>query len=144
MANYYNWFKAIHIIALISWMAGMLYLPRLFVYHAQNTNKETQDTFKIMQHRLIKFIINPAMIVTIFFGLILAHIYGWHNLGIAFCIKMSCVFLLLLLHGLMIKWHKKFLNNTNTNSPTFYKIINESITALMVICVIMVVIKPFQ
>ena len=145
MEDYYNWFKALHIISIISWMAGMLYLPRLFVYHAQAIiGGEADSNFKIMESRLIKFIINPAMILGIIFGLINSYIYGFANMGVWFHIKMTAVFFLILLHGLFVKWHKKFLKGENSHSQFFFKCINEVVTFFMIICVIMVVIKPFE
>ncbi len=144
MSNYYDWFKALHVIAVISWMAGMLYLPRLFVYHCDAIKGgEADEKLKIMETKLIKIIINPAMIITLISGLTNAYIYGLGNLGIWFHIKMSAVLILILIHGLLIKWHKKFLQGQNTFRATFFKIINETITGLMVISVIMVVVKPF-
>jgi putative membrane protein len=145
MSNYYNWFKALHVIAVISWMAGMLYLPRLFVYHCDVIKDgEADKKLRIMENKLIKIIINPAMIITLIFGLLNAYIYGIGNLGGWFHIKMSAVLILMLIHGLLIKWHKNFLKGQNMLSTTFFKIINETITALMIISVIMVVVKPFE
>jgi putative membrane protein len=145
MSNYYDWFKALHVIAVISWMAGMLYLPRLFVYHCNVIkNGEADEKLKVMEARLIKIIINPAMIISIILGLSNAYIYGFKNLGIWFHVKMLAVVLLISIHGLLIKWHKKFLRGENTFTATFFKVINETITALMVISVIMVIVKPFD
>ena len=145
MAEFYYWFKAIHVIAVISWMAGMLYLPRLFVYHCDiKVESNSYDLFVLMEKRLIRYIINPAMIVSVLFGLLNAHIYGFIALGTWFYIKMVCVFFLLLLHGLFIKWHKYFHNKTNPHSPTFFRIINESVTFCMILAVVMVIVKPFD
>ena len=144
MTEYYTWIKAIHVIAVIAWMAGMLYLPRLFVYHSQATNKETSQTFKTMEYRLLKFIINPAMIVSLVCGLTNAYIYGISNLGVWFHIKMTAVIGLLALHGLFAKWCRNFRNEANQHSTTFYKFVNESVTMLMIICVVMVIVKPFE
>jgi putative membrane protein len=145
MAEYYNIFKALHVIAVISWMAGMLYLPRLFVYHCgAEKGGEADKTFKIMETKLIKIIINPAMMLTLLFGLINTSIYGLQNLGVWFHIKMTAVFFLMLLHGLLIKWHKKFLKDENVHSHMFFRVINEVVTFFMVISVIMVIVKPFE
>lgn len=145
MAQYYNWFKALHVIAVISWMVGMLYLPRLFVYHCSaEKGTELDKTFKIMESRLIKIIINPAMVISIVFGLSNAHIYGMLNLGTSFHIKMLAVFFLVLIHGLLIRWHKAFLRGENTHSAFFFRVINETVTFFMVVSVIMVVVKPFD
>jgi putative membrane protein len=145
MAEYYNWFKALHVIAVISWMAGMLYLPRLFVYHCgAEKGQEADQTFKVMEAKLIKFIINPAMIVSLFCGLLNAHIYGFRNLGMWFHLKMLAVFFLMLLHGLLIRWHKRFLRGENIHSALFFRVINECVTFFMVASVILVIVKPFE
>jgi putative membrane protein len=145
MEDYYNWFKALHVIAIICWMAGMLYLPRIFVYHS-NVAKggDADNNFKIMEAKLLKFIINPAMILSTLFGSINVYIYGLKNMGIWFHIKMSAVFFLMLLHGMSVKWHKQFLKGQNTHSHIFFRWINEGVTFFMVICIIMVVVKPFE
>ena len=145
MDQYYTWIKAFHIIAVISWMAGMLYLPRLFVYHTQaKSGEELDNTLKTMEHKLLKFIINPAMIASITLGLTNTSIYGIKNLGIWFHIKMLAVLGLISLHVALVKFYKNFQNNTNTHSALFFKIINETVTLCMIICVIMVVVKPFE
>ena len=145
MGEYYNWFKAFHVIAVMSWMAGMLYLPRLFVYHCgAEKGQEADQNFKIMEAKLIKFIINPAMLVSLIFGLLNAYIYGFANLGIWFHAKMLGVFFLMLLHGLLIRWHKRFLRGENIHSAFFYRVINECVTFFMVVCVILVIVKPFD
>lgn len=144
MGDYYEWIKAFHVISIISWMAGMLYLPRLFVYHCGAIKGgEADQNFIVMERKLIRYIINPAMIASIILGLMLVHIYGFSNLGISFHIKMSAVILLIALHGMFVKWHKAFANGTNNHSHIFYRIINEAVTVLMIVAVIMVVVKPF-
>jgi putative membrane protein len=144
MTEYYEWFKALHVIAVISWMAGMLYLPRLFVYHCDAIKGgEADKTFSIMERRLIKFIINPAMLLTLTFGLVNAYIYGFKNLEIWFHIKMTAVFFLMMIHGLLVKWHKKFVAGENIHSTKFFRIINETVTFFMIVSVIMVIVKPF-
>ncbi len=145
MADYYSWFKAFHIIAVISWMAGMLYLPRLYVYHSEvAVGSEMDKTFQVMERRLLRFIMNPAMIITYVFGLMNAYIYGFIALGVWFHIKMLAVVGLTLMHGMLAKWRKDFANGTNKHSTRFYRIANEVPTALMIIAVTMVVIKPFE
>ena len=144
MDQYYNWIKALHVIAVISWMAGMLYLPRLFVYHANAKGQELDNTLKIMERRLIKFIINPAMITSIVLGTINTIVYGIKNMGIWFHIKMLAVLGLILLHMMLVKFYKKFEKNQNIHTPLFFKIINETVTFFMVVCVIMVIVKPFE
>jgi protoporphyrinogen IX oxidase len=145
MADYYDWFKFLHIISLISWMAGMLYLPRLFVYHTEveiGTNEDKR--FQIMEFRLQKYIMLPALLSTIFFGLLVSHIYGFGNLGTWFYLKVIFVILLLAAHGYFSLCRKSFIYGRNTHSKTFYKILNEVPTILMLIIVWLVVLKPFE
>jgi putative membrane protein len=139
----YEWIKALHVIAVISWMAGMLYLPRLFVYHCEvEVGSRQSETFKLMERRLLKAIINPAMIVTWLAGLYLAwsgHLYvsGWFH-G-----KFLLVLILSGVHGFFSRCVKDFAADRNTRSQKFYRIINEVPTVLMVAIVILVVVKPF-
>lgn len=140
----YAYFKALHIIAVIAWMAGMLYLPRLYVYHASAEKGSVQsETFKIMERRLLRAIMNPAMILTFLFGgLLLASNpelmkQGWMH-G-----KFPLLFLMVGVHGMFAGWRKKFERDENTHSPKFYKIWNEVPTLLMIIIVILAVAKPF-
>ena len=143
--DYYEIFKVLHIISLISWMAGMFYLPRLFVYHVDvKIGSETDEVFKIMERRLLRIIINPAMISTLIFGLLLTYIYGFKAVGIWFHIKMFAVILLFGLHGFFARCRKNFENGKNAYSSRFFRIINEVPVVLMIICVIMVIIKPFD
>ena len=145
MAEYYNWIKAFHLIFVISWMAGMLYLPRLFVYHATVPSKSSEDKiFQIMERRLLRIIMNPAMILTIISGLMLAQIYGYKNLDVWFHIKATLVLIMLCLHGFFAKIRKDFELARNKYSSKFYKIINEIPTVIMIIIVIMVIVKPFE
>jgi putative membrane protein len=139
----YEWIKAFHVLAVISWMAGMLYLPRLMVYHAESAVGSIQsETFKIMERRLLKGIINPAMIVTWVLGLYLAWAAfgfkgGWlHG-------KILLVFLLSGIHGYLVGRVRDFANDRNTKSARFYRIVNEVPAVLMVGIVILVVVKPF-
>ena len=141
---YYPWLRAAHIISVIAWMAGMLYLPRLFVYHAQTVaGSETSETFKIMERRLLRLIINPAMISTFIFGGLML----WSNPALMaggwMHAKLGCVFLLSGLHGFFAKTVKFFAKDDNTRTPRFYRIINEIPAVLMVVIVIMVVVRPF-
>jgi putative membrane protein len=144
----YGWIKAIHIIAVIAWMAGMLYLPRLFVYHCTaETGSVQSETFKVMERRLLRGIINPAMIATWVFGLWLAwhgrvcH-YGWFASGWLQA-KLVLVVILSGIHGLFARWVKAFGRDQNRHSQRFYRIINEVPTVLMIGIVILVVLKPF-
>jgi putative membrane protein len=144
----YQWVKAFHIIAVIAWMAGMLYLPRLFVYHcAAEEGSAQSETFKVMERRLLRAIINPAMIATWLLGLWLAwhgpdSRYGWFASGWLGA-KLVLVLALSALHGLFARWVKDFAAGKNHHSQGFYRIINEVPTILMIAIVILAVVKPF-
>ncbi len=144
----YEWIKAFHIIAVIAWMAGMLYLPRLFVYHCAAEKGSVQsETFKVMERRLLRAIINPAMVATWVFGLWLAWLgpdsrYGWFASGWLWA-KIILVLGLSAVHGLLARWRKDFAQNRNQHSQKFYRIINEVPTLLMILIVLVVVLKPF-
>jgi putative membrane protein len=126
-------------------MAGMFYLPRLYVYHADvKIGSETDILFKLMEKRLLHIIINPSMISTLIFGLLITYIYGFKAVGIWFHIKMTSVALLLAIHGFLAKCRKNFEKGENKYSAKFFRILNEVPVILMIICVIMVVIKPFD
>jgi putative membrane protein len=139
----YLWLKAAHVIAVIAWMAGMLYLPRLFVYHcgAEPGSKQS-ETFKVMERRLLKAIINPAMITTWALGLWLAWEGGFAKAGWLHG-KLALVLGLSALHGLFARWVKDFAADRNSRSAKFYRIVNEIPTVLMIGIVILVIIKPF-
>jgi putative membrane protein len=144
----YLWLKAFHIIAVVAWMAGMLYLPRLFVYHcAAETGSVQSETFKVMEQRLLRGIINPAMIATWVLGLWLAWLgpdsrYGWFASGWLWA-KIILVLALSAVHGLLARWRKDFARDRNRHSQKFYRIINELPTVLMILIVLLVVLKPF-
>ena len=144
----YEWIKAFHIIAIIAWMAGMLYLPRLFVCHCVAEKGSVQsETFKVMERRLLRGIINPAMILAIALGLFLAWLgpdsrYGWFASG-WLQVKIALVLALSAVHGLFARWVKAFAADANRHSQRFYRIINEVPTVLMIAIVILVVLKPF-
>jgi protoporphyrinogen IX oxidase len=144
----YDWVKAFHIIAVIAWMAGMLYLPRLFVYHCAAEKGSVQsETFKVMERRLLHAIINPAMIATWVFGLWLAWLgpdsrYGWFASPWLWA-KIVLVLALSAVHGLLARWRKDFALDRNRHSQKFYRIINEIPTILMILIVLLVVLKPF-
>ena len=145
LSNYYEWIKTFHIVAMTSWMAGMFYLPRLYAYHAEvKVGSEQDKTFQVMESRLLRIIINPAMIATLILGLLLADIYGFRSLGVWFHIKMLAVVILLAFHGLLAKWRKDFVKGQNKKAAKFYKIINEVPVVFFIIIVSMVVIKPFE
>ena len=139
----YVWIKALHVIAVISWMAGMLYLPRLFVYHCEAEKGSPQsETFKVMERRLLKGIINPAMILTWLAGLYLVWAGGWY-LAPWFHAKFLLVLIMSALHGFLARYVKDFAADRNQRSQRFYRIINEVPTALMIGIVILVIVKPF-
>jgi putative membrane protein len=139
----YEWLKAFHIIAVISWMAGMLYLPRLFVYHCDaEPGSKQSETFKVMERRLLKFIINPAMIVTWLLGLWLTWEAGFFKAGWLHA-KLLLVVLLSAMHGFFVRWVKDFAADKNQHSQRFFRIVNEIPTLLMIGIVILVVVKPF-
>lgn len=145
MAEFYELFKALHIISVIAWMAGLLYLPRLYVYHAGvKIDSEASSVFKLMELRLLRYIMNPAMLFTFIFGLLLTYIYGIQAMGPWFHIKMLCVTLLAVFHGLLSRWRRDFEKDINIKGPNFFRVINEIPTILMIIAVFMVVLKPFQ
>ncbi|MCK9918372.1 protoporphyrinogen oxidase HemJ [Microbacteriaceae bacterium K1510] len=139
----YEWLKALHIIAVISWMAGLLYLPRLFVYHAGVAPGSAQsETFKVMERRLLKAIMGPAMGATWVLGVILAiqgqwFVAGWFHAKIVLVVIMS------IMHGLFGRWAGDFAADRNQRSQKFYRIANEIPTVLMILIVILVVVKPF-
>jgi protoporphyrinogen IX oxidase len=139
----YEWIKALHVVAVIAWMAGMLYLPRLFVYHCDAEAGSTQsETFKVMERRLLKAIINPAMIVTWAAGLYLAWAGHWFSAGWLHT-KLLLVLVLSGVHGFFARFVKDFAFDRNQHSKGFYRIINEVPTLLMIGIVILVVVKPF-
>jgi len=139
----YEWIKALHVIAVISWMAGMLYLPRLFVYHcAAEIGSQQSETFKVMERRLLKGIINPAMVATWILGLYLAWSGHWFLSG-WFHVKFFLVLVMSGIHGLFTRWVREFSQDKNTRSQKFYRIINEVPTVLMIGIVVMVIVKPF-
>jgi putative membrane protein len=148
MTSVYLWLKALHIIAVISWMAGMLYLPRLFVYHCAAEKGSVQsETFKVMERRLLRAIINPAMIATWVLGLALAWLgpdprYGWFASGWLEA-KLVLVLGLSGVHGLFARWVKDFAADTNQHSQKFYRFANEIPTIIMIFIVILAVLKPF-
>ena len=142
------WIKALHIISVIAWMAGMLYLPRLFVYHADvPKGSALSETFKVMERRLVRAIINPAMIATYVFGFWLAWLgpdsrYGWF-VSPWLHLKLVLVLALSAVYGMLARWQKDFAVDNNRHSQRFYRIINEVPTALMILIVILAVVKPF-
>ena len=145
--NTYLLFKSIHLIAVISWMAGLLYLPRIFVYHSEaiqnNKSEDLIETFKVMERRLLIYIMNPAMILSWIFGVLLIHTIGLDNFGF-FWLQLKLVFVIILTiyHFFLFQCLKKFAENTNAFSPRFYRIINEIPTILLILIILIVVFKP--
>ena len=141
--NTYLLFKSIHLIAVISWMAGLLYLPRIFVYHASVKNKITSSNFKIMEKKLMTFIMNPSLVVSWIFGLLLLQLQGdgvYYLLWVK--IKILLVILLTIFHFFLIFCIKKFEKDKNIFKPIFFRIINEIPTVLLIGIVFIVVFKP--
>ena len=145
LAVMYPWIKALHVIAVIAWMAGMLYLPRLYVYHCEvKPGSAESERFKVMERRLLRQIINPAMGAVWVLGLLLAFTPGvidwsaewWH-------VKLLAVLLLSGFHAMLSRWRRDFLEDRNTRPQRFYRIANEVPTVLMVVIVIMVIVRPF-
>jgi putative membrane protein len=145
LASFYPWTKALHIIAVVAWMAGLLYLPRLFVYHADAApGSQTSETFKVMERRLLKAIMGPAMMASLLFGVLLLLTPGvvdW-SAGWIYA-KLACVAGLLACHMLMGKWSKEFAADANRRPARFYRMVNEIPTLLLIGIVIFVVVKPF-
>jgi putative membrane protein len=143
MAAFYPWLKALHVIAIIAWMAGMLYLPRLFVYHcATEPGSRQSETFKGMERRLLNAIITPAMGASWALGLWLAWSGGWYASG-WFHAKLLLVLLMSGLHGFFVRCVREFGADQNRRTAKFYRIINEVPTILMIGIVILAVVKPF-
>ena len=142
-ANLYPWVKAVHVMAVIAWMAGMLYLPRLFVYHCGAEPGSVQsETFKVMERRLLRGIMTPAMIAVWVLGLWMVYAGGWLPAG-WFHGKLTLVLAMSGLHGAFARWTADFATDRNRHSDRFYRIANEVPAVLMIGIVILVVIKPF-
>ncbi|MCH7942366.1 MAG: protoporphyrinogen oxidase HemJ [Proteobacteria bacterium] len=142
MADYFLWIKAGHIIAVIAWMAGLLYLPRLFVYHCDaEAGSARSEMLKVMERRLLRAIMTPAMILAFLFGAALIHLVGLQ--GGWLHAKLALVLALAVSHGLMARWRRDFAADRNRRSRRFYRIANEVPTVLMIAIVILAVVKPF-
>lgn len=144
LLDYYLWVKAIHLISVISWMAGLLYLPRLFVYHSEaKKGSELSETFKIMEKKLIRIIMNPAMILAWICGGLMLYAnttlfeQPWMH------IKLTAIVLMTVMHHVYSMSRKKFEKDENTRSQKFFRVINEIPAVLMIVIVIMVLVKPF-
>lgn len=145
LTGVYPWIKAFHIASVIAWMAGLLYLPRLFAYHVGvASGGEASETFKVMERRLLRGIMNPAMGAVYLFGILLA-VVQWHALWQEawFSAKLAFVIALTVLHHLLAAWRKDFAADRNRRTARFYKIVNEVPAVLMLGIVIFVVVRPF-
>ena len=144
LSEYYLWLKALHIIFVISWMAGLLYLPRLYVYHTQVTpGSEADETFKVMERRLLRIIMNPAMIIAFVSGILLIIATGAGAPGTGYWMHIKLVLVLGMgaVHGMLSSYRKAFERGENQKSEKFYRLLNEAPTLLMVAIVLLVVIK---
>lgn len=144
LLDYYLWIKALHIISVIFWMAGMAYLPRLFVYHADAApGSDKSETFKVMERRLLRGIVNPAMIATFFFGILMLAINPallsdhWMQAKLVLIVVMAG------LHGMFSRWRKDFERDENRKDARFYRIVNEAPPVLVIFIVLLAVAKPF-
>lgn len=139
----YLWVLSLHIIAIIAWMAGMLYLPRLYVYHAEaKVGGELSETLKVMERRLLKAIINPSMIVSWVLGLMLLFHLGAWDMGWMHA-KLLLVLAMSAMHGYLARWRKDFEADRNQRTHRFYRVMNEVPTLLLIFIVILVTVKPF-
>ena len=144
LADYIPWILALHIIAVITWMSGMLYLPRLFVYHTQTKpGSEGSERFKVMERKLLRGIVNPSMVAVWILGPLLAWLTGAY-LDVWLQIKFALVVILSGIHGLLVRYWRAFNEDRNVHSERFYRILNEIPAVLMVAIVILVVVKPFE
>tara|TARA_B100001971_G_C18214964_1_gene553210 strand:- start:269 stop:769 length:501 start_codon:yes stop_codon:yes gene_type:complete len=143
--DHYDWIRSLHIISIISWMAGMLYLPRLFVYHVDaKKGSELSETLKIMERKLLRYIMNPAMILSWAFGLMMLSANttmlqsgGWMH------VKLTCVVLMTVMHMIFARHRRLFANDENKKTQKYFRIANEIPTVLMIVIVIMAIIEPF-
>ena len=147
LAEWYDWLRALHVISVISWMAGIFYLPRLFVYHAERgePGSELSETLKVMERRLLRAIMTPAMIASWLFGLLALGAIGFDQLASAGWLhaKLALVVLMTGFHMALARWRRDFAADANRRSGRFYRIANEAPTALMVAIVVLVIVKPF-
>ncbi len=142
--SFYLLFKSLHLIAVVSWMAGLLYLPRIFVYHVENfEKKQTTEIFEVMEKRLYFYIMRPAMILSWFFGIVLILIVGHETFSFLWLqIKFALVVLLTIYHEYLGKCIKLLKSGKNEKPPKFYRIINEIPTLLLILIVFIVIFKP--
>lgn len=145
LSDLHPWIKALHIISVIAWMGGLLYLPRLFVYHcAAAAGSESSEMLKVMERRLLRVIVNPAMVATFLFGGLLVLTPGRIDWASGWWyVKLLLVLAMAAGHGMMAKWRRDFEADTNRRLARFYRIANEAPTVLMIAIVILAVVKPF-
>lgn len=145
MSDFYGWMKVVHILAVISWMAGLFYLPRLFVYHSENIDKtDIVSVFRVMERRLLKAIMRPAAVVAVVTGALLIHLGGWDQaMPVWLLLKLLLVLGMLAFHGLLEVHAGRFRDGRETKTGRYFRIINEVPTVLLIGIVILVVIKPF-
>jgi len=142
ITSWYGWIKALHIIAVMAWMAGMLYLPRLFVYHAGAApGSELSETLKVMERRLLRAIIDPAMMAAFVFGGLMLVVQDWSQAWLQ--VKLVLVIAMSVLHGFFSRWRKDFAADRNQRPARFYRIANEIPTVLLIAIVLLAVVKPF-
>ena len=142
MEDFYLWFKALHVVTIVAWMVGMLYLPRLMVYHAVGPGTAQSETFKVMERRLLKAINTPAMFAVWITGLWLAYQGGWFHAHWLHG-KILLVVLMSGVHGILAANVRRFSHDANAKSPTYFRVVNEIPTVLLIGIVILVVVKPF-
>ncbi len=145
MSALYPWLKTLHILGVVAWMAGLLYLPRLYVYHADAPRgSATSETFKVMERRLLRGIMNPAMAATYIFGIGLAATPGAVDWSMGWIyVKLAAVVALTVVHHRLSVWRKVFALDANTRPARFYRVVNEVPTLLLIVIVTMVVVRPF-
>jgi len=141
--NFYLFFKSLHLIAVISWMAGLLYLPRIFVYHSEASDNTQKQTFKVMERKLYNYIMMPAMLLSWLFGVLLIHSLGFNIfLELWMQIKIISVLILTYYHFMLGKYLNDFAIDNNNKSSKFYRVINEVPTIILIVVVFVVVFKP--
>ena len=145
MSDPYGWAKVVHILAVVSWMAGLFYLPRLFVYHSEKIGKrDISPVFKVMERRLLKAIMRPAAVVTVVTGLGLIHLGGWDRaMPVWLWLKLALVAGMLAFHGLLGMHAGRFRDDREVKSGRYFRVINEIPTVLLIGIVVLVIIKPF-
>ena len=144
MGDFYHWVKAVHVIAIVAWMAGMLYLPRIFVYHAATgVDTATSETFKVMERRLLRAITTPAMIVSLISGAWLILMVPEHLSEVWLHAKIALVIVMVAVHGLLARHHRLFADDQNRQSSRYFRILNEVPTVLLIGIIILVIVRPF-